>query len=351
MSTSTQQYPKMNNTFHRFVYLPWDIREQIWKFALRPSLPGVHIFKLYKPNTDDGTDKNIDIISCHRHHGFLRLAAPDRKQKSSTRNHNTDVTQNRDNLSTYLIDGGLWTACKESRHVIQRHFGFPKWRSLHDKDPERFRYKAIRKLDMPAIGYFAGKDPYFFTVLPNRDLFILQPQDINMIKPDDISWHARIGARWQGFQGFQHVALEYNKEWEDSLSDFSSPKNEAIIRVLITLGYHAVGDKLWFIDYTLRRRHEVAAESSSSRKRESATFYLEGRRFVEVECSPNGLGNWKYTEIVGGDDVERDASNGNWNSISFVRIVRCALMDSFLDFEESGYGLPRQVGLLACESF
>lgn len=341
----------MNNTFHRFVYLPWDIREQIWKFALRPSLPGVHTFKLYKPNSGNGTDENIDIIACHTRQGSLRLAAPDREEKSPTGNHNTEITQNQGNHSTYLIDGGLWTACKESRHVIQRHFGFPKWRSLHDEDPERFRHEAVRKLDMPAIGYFAGKDPYFFTVLPNRDLFILQPQNISMMTPGDISWHARVGARWQGFQGFQHIALEYNKGWEYILSDFSNPKHEAIIKVLITLGYHAVGDKLWFIDYTLRRRHEVVAEPSSSRNRESATFYLQGQRFVEVECSPNSLENWKNTERVSGDDVERHASNGNWDSMSFVRIVRCALMDSFFDFEASGYDLPRQVGLLACESF
>ncbi|KAJ3469558.1 hypothetical protein MRS44_003623 [Fusarium solani] len=148
----------MNNIFHRFFYFPWDIREQIWKFALRPSLPGVHTFKLYKPNSGNGTDENIDIIACHTRQGSLRLAAPDRKQKSPTGNHNTDITQNQGNHSTYLVDGGLWTACNESRHVIQRHFGFPKWRSLHDKDPERFRHKAIRKLDMPTIGYFAGED-------------------------------------------------------------------------------------------------------------------------------------------------------------------------------------------------
>ncbi|EEU39931.1 uncharacterized protein NECHADRAFT_79659 [Fusarium vanettenii 77-13-4] len=297
-SASTPQYPNMNDTFHRFVHLPWDIREQIWKFALRPSLPGVHIFKLYKPNPGDGPDKKLDIISHHRRHESLRLAAPDGEESTSAENHDTDVTQNRDNPSTYLIDGGLWTACKDSRHVIQRHFGFLKWRSLHDKDPERFRRKAIQKLDMPAIGYFAGKDPYSFAVLPNRDLFILRPQDITMMKPGDLSWHTGVGAHWQGFQGFQHIALEYNKEWEDLLFSSSGPKLEAMNRALITLGYHAAGHTLWFIDYTLKRRHEAITEPSSSSKKENASFYLQGQRFFDVELSPNPLEDWKYVDIT-----------------------------------------------------
>ncbi|RTE78725.1 hypothetical protein BHE90_006808 [Fusarium euwallaceae] len=332
MSTSTPQY---HNTFHRFIHLPWDIREQIWKFALRPSLPGVHIFKLYEADH-------------HGRHGSRRLAVPDSKENSSIGNRNVHVTQTMANPSTYLTDGGLWTACKESRHVIQRHFGLSKWRSLYDKDPERFRYKAIQKLDMPAAGYLTGKDPYIFTVFPNRDLFILRPQDISMIEAGDLSWHTRIGARWQGFDGFKEIALEYNQDWEDFCFDMHCPPHTAYMKALITLGFHAVGDKLWFIDYTLRRRHEAVVERSGGKK--CATFYLQGQRFVEVECSPNSLKNWMYTERVKGEYVEKVVSYG-LNSMSFVRKVRCLFMDSFEGFEALGYELPRQVGLLAWESF
>ncbi|RSL57496.1 hypothetical protein CEP54_008280 [Fusarium duplospermum] len=330
MSTST---PQCHNTFHRFIHLPWDIREQIWKFALRPSFPGAHIFKLYEADP-------------HGRHGSRRLAVPDSKENSSIENRDVHVTQNMDNPSTYLTDGGLWTACKESRHVIQRHFGLSKWRSLHDKDTRSFQ--AIQRLDMPATGYFTGKDPYFFTIFPNRDLFILQPQEISMIEAGDLSWHTRIGAPWQGFDGFKHIALEYNQDWEDMCFDFSRPLNQAYMKAIIALGFHAVGDKLWFIDYTLRRRHEVVAERSNERK--CAAFYLQGQRLVEVGCSPNSLKKWMYTERVKGEDVERVVTY-ELNSMSFVRKVRCLFMDSFEVFDVLGYEPPRQVGLLACEPF
>ncbi|KAJ4320393.1 hypothetical protein N0V84_005887 [Fusarium piperis] len=338
----------MNNTFQRFPCLPPELRDQIWKFALRNSIPGVHVFKIYNAVLDNGVDNNIDVMSGYESHDCQRLAAPDRKENSSTGSQNTDGTQNLDNPSTYLIDGGVWTACRESRYAAQRHFGLFKWRSLYEKDPERFQHMSTReKLDMPATGCFASKDPYSFAVFPNRDLFIFRPHDIRTIGPRDPSQYACIGAHWQGFRGFQHIALEYDREWADKLHDVFSPELDDVIRSIVRLGYHTAGDKLWFIDYTLKRRHEAAVESSPSENRERATFYMEGKRFVEVDCSANSLENWECTERVNGVQVEKASA---LESMSFVRKVQCVLMEFYADLELLDYGLPRRVGLLACES-
>lgn len=315
----------------------------IWECAIRDSLPGVQVFNIYNSILDKGVDNNIDVISGHGNPYCQHLAAPESSRIART----TEITKGRDNPSTYLVDRGLWSACKESRYAVQRRFGFSKWRSLYDKDPEGFRRISTRdKLDMPATGSFASKDFNLFTVFPNRDLFILRPHDIRTIGLGGPNEYPCIGERWQGFQGFQHIALEYNQEWAERLDGIFCPELDDIIRAIVRLGYHTAGDKLWFIDYTLSRR---AVETSSSGEGECNAFYTDGRRFVEVDCSPDSLENWEYTERVNRGYMEKAESNGALDSINFVCKVRCALMDAYADLQLLGYGLPRQVGLLACE--
>ena len=37
----------MTAAFHLFPFLPWELREEIWKLGIRPSVSGAHVFQVY----------------------------------------------------------------------------------------------------------------------------------------------------------------------------------------------------------------------------------------------------------------------------------------------------------------
>lgn len=52
--------------FHFFPLLPWELREKIWKLAIRPTVPGANFFRAYRnqpgpvPEHEACTDGDID---------------------------------------------------------------------------------------------------------------------------------------------------------------------------------------------------------------------------------------------------------------------------------------------------
>ncbi|KAF5680241.1 hypothetical protein FDENT_8444 [Fusarium denticulatum] len=105
--------------FKRFAERPKELRDRIWSFAGRDDRPGVHIFGQY--------DKTKENTSKSR---FLRY--DDRTSESwaapSWRRYYQNFNEDRsdENISTYLIDGGLWTACHESRLIMEKRFKLSK---------------------------------------------------------------------------------------------------------------------------------------------------------------------------------------------------------------------------------
>ncbi|KAK2125140.1 hypothetical protein NOF04DRAFT_1348846 [Fusarium oxysporum II5] len=72
------------------------------------------------------------------------------------------------NISTYLTDAGLWTACHESRLTMQKHFLQDPW------------------LSPPWTGYYiSGGAPAYITIRYNDDLVILQLDSLEFEKWDD----------------------------------------------------------------------------------------------------------------------------------------------------------------------
>lgn len=238
MSASSQP-PTMAplTTFHPFPRLPWELRNEIWKFSIRPrDLPGAHVFCVEERGLEDTKYKENDVhcarISLEPHFDepddtFLHNAVPARTMSSGPTG----------NPSLYLVDGGLWTACRESRAAMERAFKHQLW------DPKRWAYPHYRAMQriawrrsrdfyipsspapiepspsrspspeyppypyvgldthlVPATGFFlstsssasfspategTGKAeqptaesktfPHYFTVLPHQDLFIIRP--------------------------------------------------------------------------------------------------------------------------------------------------------------------------------
>ncbi|KAM0080868.1 hypothetical protein ACKRZS_006959 [Fusarium odoratissimum] len=92
------------------------------------------------------------------------------------------------NISTYLTDAGLWTACHESRLTMQKHFLQDPW------------------LSPPWTGYYiSGGAPAFITIRYNDDLVILQLDSLEFEKWDDET----VGR----LQNIHDIDIEYRAEW------------------------------------------------------------------------------------------------------------------------------------------
>ncbi len=127
-------------TFHRFPYLPLELREMIWKRVIRSWVPGAHFFGTFKPPKSVPTGHAI-AVNERAEASTPVLAAP---------LHN--------NPSTYMIDRGLWNACRESRSIIRQDFAERSKTSHHGR-------AELRKLDkgQGIRGHFVGdgEDHYF----------------------------------------------------------------------------------------------------------------------------------------------------------------------------------------------
>lgn len=117
----------MASEFHLFTSLPTELRLKIWEYALRqhqPSRPGAHFFSITNLREDGG--ELIDLgVQCewgsrciHNHGDTYCLAAPKFGSSHSWTSNNP---------SSYLWDFGMWTACRESRVVIEDHYKLDYW--------------------------------------------------------------------------------------------------------------------------------------------------------------------------------------------------------------------------------
>ncbi|RYP89916.1 hypothetical protein DL770_003937 [Monosporascus sp. CRB-9-2] len=132
-----------SSTFTCFAKLPKPLREKIWAAAIRPAQPGVHYFTIY--NGDDekerstiGDDAAFVVVYPEDCDMSSTVAAP--RCNRSEPNARSWIASN---PSTYLIDGGLLTACKESREAMNKHLrAVEPWDRINsdnynqEKDPD-----------------------------------------------------------------------------------------------------------------------------------------------------------------------------------------------------------------------
>ena len=151
--------------FHSFNQLPYQLRDKIWKLVLRPlDRAGAHFFNV------EEREKQEDIGSFQQHDisiTSLRMASPYWL-------HTCVGDTPKRNRSIYMVDSGLWTACKESRELMKKTFrpeisnhsttGFCISSSLADSlssgSPSFSSENAITV------------QRRYFTVFQNQDLFI-----------------------------------------------------------------------------------------------------------------------------------------------------------------------------------
>lgn len=331
--------------------------------ALRPARPGVHVFSIYNSDEDKhDNDPADDLVLSTLPHSSLRLSAPNwgpRVIGTHLDNRKEYASWTCNNPSTYLIDTGLWTACKESRFIIEREFRSRKWElawrhHCDGQNPSQFYgYSHL----VPAMACFKHKDSpnhHYLTVFPKEDLFYLQPHDIETLDWDGMQNRYFLGESLGfnhpgnftlGFYDLTNIALEFDPSWAIGVENARPHSGgDQILDLLAQIsfdgGTYGGMCMLWLIDYGLKRKPNVPMNEALKGK---SVFYQGNRRFVEVDTCGS------YPESDEWDCYKVDDC-----------VISCARFIGKIDDrmrswgrEECGYlgDSPANIGTLACEYY
>ncbi|RBR13572.1 hypothetical protein FVER53590_08531 [Fusarium verticillioides] len=301
-------------SFTRFAELPKELRDRIWSMAIRDDRPGVHIFGKY-----DKTRENTSESHFLRHHDILSetWAAPSWRRYFENLNGN----HSDENISTYLIDGGLWTACHESRLIMEKRFELSERKSYQKNYSSHDRTKEVFK--KATIGCFDGTPLHPVTVFPHRDLFVLQSDSLKNVDWFLIGLDAAMASSEEGFNGVMHVAFEYNPKWSADIVHDLGDDICAIMEGAFEMWPKV--RKLWFIDRSLKRKKDAPAfEERADNGYEINAFYASDRRFLEVDCN-NQLVTEKEWEYI--KPVEDKSIDGFSSSLDFIQELESGLRE------------------------
>ncbi|KAF5237834.1 hypothetical protein FANTH_10548 [Fusarium anthophilum] len=274
--------------FKRFSELPRELRDQIWSMAIRDDRPGVHVFGLYDKTNDNVTEGRSLMRGDWPSDTW---AAPSWRRYFE--NLNDDCSD--ENISTYLIDGGLWTACHESRLIMERRYEQSN-RKIYGRPSSE--WTSDRDLfNKATTGYFDGSPLHCITVFPRRDLFVLQAEDLSNIDWSWVSFEASLARPKESFNGVRHIAIEYDQRWWEEISDkeyFSVGTN---IRALVDAAFelHDSFSTIWILDRTLKRKKDAPVLKENAKSRCSIdAFYASDRKFLEIRGKYPTCTEWEY---------------------------------------------------------
>jgi len=345
----------MADTFPRFNRLPYEIRNTIWTLAAnaRPNASGAHFFSVYKYDRSkhgdivpEGESAVVVARDCIDKSNPHILAVP--ATISST--HRLEDDANRFNPSMYLLDGGLWTACKESRLVMENKYRSKHWAQVLDehKRPVWASYRPTieNRDEMPATGYIipgsrrairdvdgdsdhvmsgAGETeihkPWFFTMFPSHDLFIFPISEF-LNRNACSNWFSRadvLAPTTGGYQGFLNVAFDFDPAWDEQVAKWAAIKysHDAVEPAILDLFYDFVVEldvdiwrrKFWFIDHRIKPTISTNQQLEACDGRDSGTFYATDRRYVVVKDPDDGYyhgdlwhDTFEYGSIWRGDE-------------------------------------------------
>lgn len=279
---------------------------------MRLDKPGVQVFRVNDPELDNPAHvENIIGLSVtdasQRRWGLPpyptfppRLALPLWNKYPDSVDNTSDH-----NISTYLLDGSLLTACQESRSLMKRNLGTYK-ASHNGYDKSKIAY------------YFSGGAPSFITIYPKTDLIILQFDDIFEFEWDYLEdlFHEKGSCH----SDIRHIGIEYDQEWgidlfeEDRNPDPWSEPTDFALGKLFELAEIMMYLDIWLIDHNLKRRKE-APPFKDSGKHEfrnpylDAPFYANDRKFLKVnlEQGEDCLDQWEYIKLMPDGDYRKSS--------------------------------------------
>ncbi|EGU89405.1 hypothetical protein FOXB_00075 [Fusarium oxysporum f. sp. conglutinans Fo5176] len=262
---------ELDNPTSQFVFLRVILGSfMIWSSAVRPAKAGVQIFSLSsdhrsQPHEDD--DPEAPWV------GSYYLTAPRWAfgPKSSRVNGFDEITASwtKNNLSTYLIDSGLWGACRQSHCVMRDILGPTK--------PIAIRTKSV----------------LFEDVIPNNTA--------------------------QGLLQIPHVGWQYHPSWASSLHESSRIRSLDSLCCYIVYGARFGGlETLWLINYRVKRKHWVSSKEEFDGPKPKV-FETDEFRLIEVEIDDN----IRSPEQLPWDEVvERGDFYTLDDFLAFVRLLR-----------------------------
>ena len=325
LSTSITTRP---TTLHQFPRFPRELRDMIWKFAIRhQGERGVHVFTFFNGKTEkEKIEWSKHCVVVNRQGTEVALAAPtlpDGWEFPSSYRRVLQPSWYRSNPSTYLIDGGLWTACKESREIMEKHFSIiPRFQierprlssELVESYLDMDLYlgvdlgTVVETIDsQPATAFFTHNGTtQSFTVYPMTDLFIIQDYKLANMDLSDMFNHVPLFEQNMG-NFASHIAFELGpwykgrseeyfalhrvrqimhhvKKSRQALVKYSrfrncrteSPENGTSIKDYMDT------TRLWFID----RSPAALSEGASSDRQGQFVFFASDCKYVEVgECA------------------------------------------------------------------
>lgn len=341
----------MPETLHSFSKLPWELRNHIWNLAVRPDYPGAHIFDTLTLESIQGRYIAPTCSPWSRLHISLLAYKPETIfEESGTNGEENHRSREHYNPSTYLIDSGLWTACKESRRVMEQRFEPQEWNRIRER---RLQCTLNRTgpmpehIDMmPATGYFVAENSErrHFTVFPHRDLFCIRSCSLQSICWGDLHYGTPIAGSHKGFDTFGHIAVEFDPAWAASVekAGFDAAGDTDDVQHLIEAVFEIMHlDTLWIVDRTLKRNPNIPLAENRM------IFYQNNCRFVEV--SKYDYERW--------DNIYDPDSGGQIKGgcFWFVDALREAIEDRVDTYDRCSEPLdcrdPAEIRVLACEYF
>ncbi|EQB54812.1 hypothetical protein CGLO_05304 [Colletotrichum gloeosporioides Cg-14] len=249
-------------TFHQFPMLPGEIRDQIWDLAVRPlGYRGVHIFIYIDEHAYDGHKPTSNAFPrhlakkmCGDPHRFV--GAPTPANETSPRSWTAG------NPSTYAVDGGLLTACKESYMAMCRRYDIYKWSKYVDacpkvKDPIHYSYLQV----------------WDIVTMPEwviKDLLPFAPRLVGSSRVNHIALEFDTSLTIDGLQRYQH---EWERDFEDNLvgvyPDYPHGLDKTTrwkydgLATAMKSWRSSPDTRLWLVDRRLRLKHTALDATKS----------------------------------------------------------------------------------------
>ncbi|KAK3187539.1 hypothetical protein K4F52_003597 [Lecanicillium sp. MT-2017a] len=309
--------------FPLFDYLPYELRREIWLFALRDyRAAGVQYFKI-----SDQENHPANIIFNQKYLQWIpSLAAPGCGPACLSTGEcpghyatSSDPWRHK-NDSSYLIDSGLWTACKESRELMLKEVSDYKFPRSLDEYLETYkigntprRGATLRFLgpEVAAAGTsLRRRESCYMTIFPDKDLFVFQRCKTQNFSIEHLNATLPFARKRYGFACLWNVAIEF-----EPASD-----NMKSARLLAEAIWEVDEQKtLFVIDYNaVLHRYENMGQA--------AKFEFRGDQYGFVVCSLccasdrcrkwikdvyNALGDLNY-EHYGNNEPHYWAMDGIW---------------------------------------
>ncbi|KAK7215378.1 hypothetical protein V2G26_003381 [Clonostachys chloroleuca] len=270
-------------SFHFFSNLPYDLREQVWKQAIRPSAKnwsGIHHFSILHSNMKlDSTASKPKLIPSSRD----VPTSCDKGTAFAAEIPGTEGAQA--NRSAYMWDAGLWTACWESRQIILRHWEMKKWwekrRNIlsegmwfwYGEEKWRENQDFCVTINAPSLTTNDGGEEWQLMVRPYDDAFYFDPKSLKdaLKQPNSLQHYDTLVEIMQdlpfsgldyGCQPVRHLIFDFDPNWLNNLPrrdahvDSGSPQEFIIDLLWLLAGRRTEEERdfhIWLIDRSRRQ--------------------------------------------------------------------------------------------------